>query len=64
MSLSLSLFPNGSFPSFIVPKKDGTARFVSDFRLLNQLLADELHHLPIIRDVLNKKIWLLLCNHY
>jgi Reverse transcriptase (RNA-dependent DNA polymerase). len=44
-----------AFPSFIVPKKDGTARFVSDFRLLNQLLADEQHHLPIIRYVLTRR---------
>ena len=30
-----------AFPSFLVPKKDGTAHFVSDFCLLNQLLVDE-----------------------
>jgi Reverse transcriptase (RNA-dependent DNA polymerase)./Integrase core domain. len=44
-----------AFPSFIVPKKDGTARFVSDFRLLNQVLIDEQHHLPLIREVLTRR---------
>jgi hypothetical protein len=27
-----------AFPTFLIPKKDGTARFVSDFRKLNQVI--------------------------
>ena len=30
-----------AFPTFLISKKDGTARFVSDFRRLNELLIDE-----------------------
>jgi hypothetical protein len=44
-----------AFPSFIVPKKDGTARFVSDFRLLNELILDYVHDLPLIKDVLTRR---------
>lgn len=44
-----------AFPTFLVPKKDNTARFVSDFRLLNQLLVDEQHPLPLIKEVLTRR---------
>ena len=44
-----------AFPSFIIPKKDETARFVSDFRLLNELLLDFVHDLPLIKDVLTRR---------
>jgi Reverse transcriptase (RNA-dependent DNA polymerase). len=43
-----------AFPTFLISKKDGTARFVSDFRKLNQLLEDEQHSLPIIREILTR----------
>jgi hypothetical protein len=46
------LISEWAFPSFLVPKQDGTARFVSDFRRLNEILRDEKHDLPRIRDVL------------
>jgi hypothetical protein len=50
------LISEWAFPSFLVPKKDGTARFVSDFRKLNEiLLVDEKHDLPKIRDVLQRR---------
>ena len=44
-----------AFPTFLVPKKDGTARFVSDFRKLNALLKDESFPLPIIKEVLTRR---------
>jgi Reverse transcriptase (RNA-dependent DNA polymerase). len=49
------LISEWAFPSFLVPKKDGTARFVSDFRRLNEILPDEKHDLPKIRDVLQRR---------
>ena len=45
-----------AFPTFLVPKKDNTARFVSDFRKLNQLIVDESCPLPIIKDVLTRRL--------
>ena len=45
-----------AFPMFLIPKKDGTARFVSDFRKLNQLLVDEVYPLPIIKEVLTRRL--------
>jgi hypothetical protein len=41
-----------AFPTFLFPKKDGIAWFVSDFRILNQLLQEEQHSLPIILEIL------------
>jgi Reverse transcriptase (RNA-dependent DNA polymerase). len=40
-----------AFPSFLVPKKDGTAWFVSDYQKLNEVSLDEKHDLPKIKDV-------------
>lgn len=44
-----------AFPTFLVPKKDNTARFVSDFRLLNQVIVDEMYPLPLIKEVLTRR---------
>ena len=44
-----------AFPSFLVPKKNGTFRLVSDFRRLNKLLADAPYPLPQIKDVLQRR---------
>ena len=44
-----------AFPTFLVPKKDGTARFVSDFRLLNKVIIDEGFPLPLIKEVLTRR---------
>ena len=44
-----------AFPTFLIPKKDNTARFVSDFRLLNQLIIDEQYPLPLIKEVLTRR---------
>ena len=40
-------------PSFIIPKKDGTIRFVSDFRVLNAMLKDKQFPLPKVQDMLH-----------
>ena len=39
-------------PSFGVPKKDGSMRFVSDFRVLNSSIVRKPHPLPRIQDIL------------
>ena len=36
------------FPSFIIPKKDGRVRLISDFRILNDMIIREPHTLPRI----------------
>jgi hypothetical protein len=42
-------------PTFIIPKKDGRVRFVSDFRKLNKIIRRKVYHLPIIHDILRKR---------
>ena len=41
-------------PTFIVPKKDGRVRFISDFRHLNQMLNRKPYPLPPISDTLQQ----------
>ena len=41
-------------PTFIIPKKDGTVRFISDFRKLNLALRRKPFPIPNIQDVLQK----------
>ena len=41
-------------PTFIIPKKNGTARFISDFRYLNKNLVCKPYPIPKIADVLQK----------
>ena len=41
-------------PTFIIPKKDNTVRFVSDFRRLNQKLKRKPYPLPRISDTLQQ----------
>jgi hypothetical protein len=42
-------------PTFIVPKKDGRVRWVSDFRKLNTMITRKVYHLPLIQDILRKR---------
>ena len=44
-------------PSFVQPKKDGRARWISDLRALNTCIKRKQYPLPIIQDVLRKKCW-------
>jgi hypothetical protein len=39
-------------PSFIIPKKNGTVRVVSDFRVLNLKLQQVSYPIPRIQDIL------------
>merc|ERR1712214_28032 len=39
--------------SFIIPKKDLRVRWVSDFRILNEMILREPHTLPRIQDIMN-----------
>ena len=41
--------------TFIIPKKDGKARWISDFRALNKALKRKVYHLPLISDVLSRR---------
>ena len=41
--------------SFIIPKQDGTVRFINDFRELNKMLKRVSCKLPRIQDIMNKR---------
>ena len=44
-----------AFPSFIIPKKDGRVRWISDFRKLNEVIRRKQYPLPRIQDILRKR---------
>jgi hypothetical protein len=41
-------------PTFIIPKKEGTLRFVTDFRQLNKAIKQKPFPIPNIQDILQK----------
>ena len=46
-------------PTFIIPKKDGRVRWISDLRKLNKVVIRKQYPLPIINDILKKNIGIL-----
>ncbi|KAG7343340.1 reverse transcriptase RNA-dependent DNA polymerase [Nitzschia inconspicua] len=42
-------------PTFIIPKKDGRVRWVSDFRKLNSMITRKVYNLPRIQDILKRR---------
>ena len=43
-----------SSPSFVIPKKNNTIRFVTDFRVLNQKMKRKPYPLPLINEILQE----------
>jgi len=42
-------------PTFVIPKKDGRVRWITDFRQLNRMIRRKVYNLPKIQDILNRR---------
>ena len=53
--LSIQGTSRWALPTFVIPKKDGRVRWISDLRDLNKVVKRHQYPLPIISDVLEKQ---------
>jgi hypothetical protein len=44
-----------ALPTFIITKKDGSVRWISDFRELDKIIRRKIYPLPHIQDILKKR---------
>jgi hypothetical protein len=42
-------------PTFLIPKKDGRVRWITDFQALNKVIKRKVYNLPKIQDILSKR---------
>jgi hypothetical protein len=44
------------FPTFLIPKKEGPVRWITDFHALNKPIKRKVYLLPKIQDILSRRL--------